>query len=259
MVWVHIFAANKRYQPWEYDSIEASETSRYFLRIIARSPTIFPSKNHDLRSAIKALNLEWLTPSEIGRIRECPAPRRKIPRHRFDRQFGYGGIDPESPSKSPKCKRLFWAWRSDQKTCDSHQWAASMLRVEKYRKAESDRIGNARQLKGARQQLKRVRRATKKAQRLALANQPPPVTPSKLQAQNDLADFRLLQSVWLDMIETSADADDPERLKEMIKSGYVLPPDAESETHRLSREGLLQLKELRGRTSKPPIVRRPTH
>ena len=228
--------------------IGTGEWTRKLLRIIARSPTIFPSKNLDLKQALKRLNLEWLTPSQISRIRECPAPRRKQPRHPTGVLFGWGRVDPRSPARSPRCKQIFWAWRSDQKICDAHWWAASMLRVEKHRKANKDRERNAIQLKDARQQLKRVRRANRQAQRLIRDSQPPPITLSKLQAQNDLVDFRLLQSVWLDMIETPADTDDPERLDVMIIDGYVLPPAAESDTYHLSGQGLQLLGQLRKRT-----------
>jgi hypothetical protein len=246
IVWVHIKVANKRYPPWEYDSRATSEWTRNLLRIIARSSTVFPSQNPELKESLKLLKLEWLKPSQISRIRECSAPRRKRPRHPTDALFGWRRVD---PVRSPRCKQIFWAWRSDQKTCDSHWWAASMLRVEKHRKVETDRIRNVRQLKDARQQLKRARRANRQQiQKLKRDRQQPPITQSKLQAQNELADFRLLQAVWLDMIETPADTDDPERLDVMIVGGYVLPPERTSETYRLSRDGLLLLGELRKRT-----------
>jgi hypothetical protein len=120
-----------------------------------------------------------------------------------------------------------------------------MLRVEKYRKVEADRKRNARQLKEARQQLKRVRRANRRAQKLVRDGQRPPITPSKLQAQNDRADFRLLQWVKLGLIETLTDTES-KRLEVMIKDGYVLPA---KQTYRLSGKGLRLLGELRKRVS----------
>src|SRR5262249_11982420 len=136
------------------------------LRTIAHSPTPFKLKNPKLKQALERLGLDWLTPSQISRIRECPAPARKVPRHRFDRWFGrYGGVDPESPVQSPRCEKFFWAWRGDQKTCDLHLEYASTLRVQKYRKAKQEHKRKARQLKDARLQLKRVRRANKRAKR----------------------------------------------------------------------------------------------
>lgn len=245
LVWIMVRRVNGKPKPWERSP---QAWAKKHLQTIARSPTPFRFKNPALKEALEALGLEWLTSDQISRIRECPAPRRKKPRQNVDRWFGWGKVDPRSPARSPKCNQFFWAWRRDQTTCDLHWWAASMLRVEKSRKAKKDRKRNALQLKDARKELKRVRRVNRKAERLVHDSPAPRVTPSKLQAQNDLADFRLLQAVWLDMIERPADTDDPERLDVMIIGGYVLPPEGTSETYRLSRDGLLLLGELRKRT-----------
>lgn len=242
LVWVTISGANRRPRQWEeWHAVEWRETTREYLRTIVRSPTPFKHKNPDLKAALRVLHLEWLTPSQIGRIRQCPAPRRMKPRHWLDREFRYWSRSP--PARSPKCNRFFWAWRCNQKTCDAHWWAASMLRVEKHRKGESDRLRNTRQLKDARQQLKRVRRAKKRAQRLAQKSQPRPLTDAQLQARKVETNFQLLRSVWFEMLE----ADDLQGLSELIEDGFVLPPDAESETHRLSAQGFKLYTDLKKR------------
>ena len=248
LVWVYIELANKRHAPYEDDS---GWLPRRLLRIIARSPTIFPSKNPVLKSSLKRLNLEWLTPRQISRIRECPAPRRKVPRSRYDRWFGFGGVDSRSPTQGPKCKQLFWAWRSDQKTCDAHWWAASMLRVQKHRKANKDHERNALQLKDARAKLKRVRRAKKRARKHAQATPVVPVTLSQLQTQNDRADLRLLQ--WI-RLGYEREAGDSYRLEAMIGDGYVVPDAEESETYKLTGRGLQHLRELRKRVYGGPAT-----
>lgn len=263
LVWVTISGANRRPRPWEeWHTVEWRETTREYLRTVVRSPTPFKHKNPDLKAALRVLHLEWLTPSQIGRIRQCPAPRRVKPRDPPDRLFSwriyrrslqfFRSPKPTTSERSPKCNRFFWAWRHDQKTCDKHWWAASMLRVEKHRKGKSKRLHNVRQLKDARLQLKRVRRANKRSAKLDQKNQRPPLTDAQLKERSDRADFRLLQSVWLHIVETPADMDDPKRLDEMIKDGYVLPPDAESETYRLSGQGLRLYGELKKRTARPP-------
>jgi hypothetical protein len=235
--------------------IATSEWVRKALRIIARSPTAFPLKNPDLKTALKDLGLEWLKPSQISRIRECPAPRRKLPRDRDDRQFNrYIGVDPSSPPQSPKCKLLFWAWRHDQKTCDAHWWAASMLRVEKHRKATKGRRRNALQLKDARAELKRARRKRRRekrqAERLAKAAARP-ATSSQLQAQNDRADLQLLKLIRL---RYEVEAEDSDRLEAMIKDGYVVPDETEPNGYKPTRQGLRHLAELRTRVGRGPAL-----
>ena len=242
LVWAYIHAANRRSEPWQASN---DEWARKLMRVIARSPTIFPSQNPELKGTLKALDLDWLRPSQIARIRECPAPRRKVPRGRYDRWFGFGP-DPRSLAQGPKCKQLFWAWRSDQKTCDAHWWAASMLRVEKHRKANKDRERNALQLKDARGQLKRVRRAHKRAKRLAPVRPDLPATPAKLKAQTERADLSLLQSIRLGFKEASIDPNS-ERFKTMIRGGYVVTDKPEAQTYKLSGKGLQLLGQLRRR------------
>jgi len=210
------------------------------MRAIARSNTSFRTKDPKLNQALKLMELEWLTPSQISRVRECPAPQRKSPRKRLDRWFGYAGIrgvDPQFPKRSIKCNRLFWAWRHDQKTCDQHWWASSMLRVEKHRKGKSKQLRKARQLKDARLQSKRVRRANKREQKLAEKRQRPPLTPSQLQKRSDMADFRLLQAIRYDL-----DYTDPERLEIMVEEGYV---SEKSGVRQLSGKGLRLMGELK--------------
>ena len=245
LVWVLIYQANLKREPLEL-SYGSGEWTRKRLRTIARSPTPFKFTNPDLKETLERLGLEWLTPTQVSRIRECAAPRRMMPRHYLDREFGWAGVDPRHPKPSPKCKRLFWAWRREQKTCDGHRWAASMLRVEKHRKGKSDSLRNARQLKDARQQLKRVRRSNKRIQRLERDSQRPPITPAQLQAQNDKADFRLLRFVNLGMVEKPTDTDS-ERLDRMVEEGYVRTSASESEPYRLSGSGKKLLGELRKR------------
>jgi hypothetical protein len=250
LVWVYIKVANQRYQPWEYDSLATGEWTRKLLRTITRSPTPFPLKNLDLKQSLKRLDLEWLTPSQISRIRECPAPRRKQPRHPTDVLFGSGRADPRSPVRSPRCKQIFWAWRADQKTCDSHWWAASMLRVEKHNKAKKDRKRNAIQLKDAREELKRARRNRRRVKRrdekLALSAAGP-VTQSQLQSQNERADLQLLKLIRLGF---EPELSDSARLDAIIKGGYVICDEVESQTYKLSGQGLQLLGQLRKRVPK---------
>ena len=221
------------------------------LRTIARSPTPFKLKNPALRDALRALGLEWLKPSQISRIRECPAPERKVPRHPFDRWFSRYG---ESKPRSPKCKELFWAWRHDQKTCDLHSGYASMFRVQKHRKRKQKERQNLRQLKDARQKLKRARRKRgrdkRQAERLAQAAARL-LTPAQLQAQNDRVDLQLLKLI---RIGYEVEAGDSDRLEAMIKNGYVVPDEAESETYKLSGQGLRRLAELRKRVGRGPAL-----
>lgn len=250
LVWVSLAMANKRYSPWEYELIEKGEWIRHLLRIVARSPSIFPSQNPDLKDALKALHLEWLAPRQISRIRECAAPRRKFPRDRFDRQFGYIGVDPASPKPSPKCKLLFWAWRHDQKTCDAHWWATSMLRVEKHKKAKKARKRNALQLKDARKASNRARRKRRiekgQAEKLAQAA---PLSASQIQAQNDRADLPILKWIRLGF---EVEGKDSERLETMIRDGFVVPDLEEPNTYKITGRGLLYLKELRKRVGRGP-------
>src|SRR5262249_187910 len=135
---------------------------------------------------------------------------------------------------------------------------ASTLRVQKHRKAKQEHKRKARQLKEARQQLKRVRRANKRAKRLA---QPAPVLsvePSHLQAQNERADLRVLQWIRLGFIQASSDTDS-ERLEAMIRGGYVIPGEAESQTYKLSGQGLQLLAQLRRRVSRAPEEHQQSH
>jgi hypothetical protein len=250
LVWAYIHAANRRSEPWQ---VNRDEWARKLLRIIARSPTIFPSRNPDLKSSLKELDLEWLKPGQISRIRECAAPRRKVPRDRFDRQFNrYIGVDPSSPPQTPKCKLLFWAWRHDQKTCDAHSWAASMLRVEKHNKAKKDRRRNALQLKDARAELKRARRKRRRENRqvekLAQASARP-ATPSQLKAQNDRADLQLLKWVRLGY---ELEAIDSARFEAMIRDGYVIRDPEEPETYTITGQGLQRIKVLRQSVGRGP-------
>jgi hypothetical protein len=62
LVWAYIHAANRRGEPWQ---VNRDEWARKLLRIMARSPTIFPSRNPDLKSSLKELDLEWLKPGQI--------------------------------------------------------------------------------------------------------------------------------------------------------------------------------------------------
>src|SRR5438034_7963891 len=57
------------------------------LRTIAHSPTPFKLKNPKLKQALERLGLDWLRPSQISRIRECPSPTRKVPRYRVNCWF----------------------------------------------------------------------------------------------------------------------------------------------------------------------------
>lgn len=243
LVWAYIHAANRRSEPWQKNR---DAWVRKLLRIIARSPSIFPSKNPDLKSSLRELDLEWLKPSQISQIRECSAPERKVPRHRFDRWFSRYG---ESKPRSPKCKKLFWAWRRDQKTCDLHLGYASMFRVQKHRKAKQKEQQNLRQLKDARLQLKRVRRANKRARKLAQTAPVLHLTPSQLQAQNDRADLQFLK--WI-RVGFEVEAKDSERLQVMIRDGFVVPDPDEPQAHRLTGQGLQRLKVLRQTIGRGP-------
>jgi hypothetical protein len=251
LVWAYICAANRRSEPWQETR---DEWARKPLRVIARSPIIFPSKNPDLKSSLKELDLEWLKPGQISRIRECAAPRRKVPRDLFDRQFSHfrDGVDPVSPKTRPKCKMLFWAWRHDQKTCDAHSWAASMLRVEKHNKAKKDRRRNALQLKDARAELKRARRKRRRekrqAEKLAQAAARP-ATSAQLKARNDRADLQLLNWVRL---RYELETIDPARLEAMIRDGYVVPEPEEPQAHRITGQGLQRIKILRQTVGRGP-------
>ncbi len=119
-----------------------------------------------------------------------------------------------------------------------------MLRVEKHRNAKKDRKRNALQLKDARQQLKRVRRANKRARRLAQATPVFPAKPSQLQAQNERADLQLLQWIRLGFEQETRDS---ERLEAMIRGGYVAPDTAEPQTYKLSGQGLQLFGQLKKR------------
>jgi hypothetical protein len=122
-----------------------------------------------------------------------------------------------------------------------------MLRVEKHNKAKKDRKRNALQLNDARQQLKRVRRVSKRAKRLAQASLVLSVTPSQLQAQNERADLQLLKLIRLGF---EPELSDSARLDAIIKGGYVIRDEAESQTYKLSGQGLQLLGQLRKRVPK---------
>jgi hypothetical protein len=230
LVWGYLRFANNQHEPWE---VARGKWIRKRLRIIARTPTPFPLKNPDLNGALKELDLEWLRPSHISRIRECAAPRRKFPRNRFDRQFAlYSGVDPASPEKSPKCKQLFWARRDDQKTCEEHWWAASMLRVEKHRKANKDRERNVLQLKDARHKLSRLRRKKRREDKLSKDALELSVTRS-----NELAILRLLQRTSLGFVKASLESDS-ELLEAVLREGYVAIDPNEPQTYKLTGQGL---------------------
>jgi hypothetical protein len=192
------------------------------------------------------------TQPEITRIRECAAPRRKVPRNRYDRRFSRysGGVDPASPEKSPKCNQLFWARRADQKTCEEHSWSASMLRVDKYNEAKKARRQNALQLKDARKQLKRVRRRRRKEKRqeeqIAQAAARG-YTFSQQTNSNVRTDFWLLQSVRSGSIEDA----DSGRLEAMVNCGWVMF-DRESGKYKISGNGLLLIGEWRKRIYSGP-------
>jgi hypothetical protein len=246
LVWFLIRSASDK-DEWPFE----------LLRAIARSPTPFRLKNPDLKQALERLGLEWLRPSQISRIRECPAPSRKVPRrealrYRVDRWLRrYGREDSQPLVQSPRCQKLFWAWRGDQKTCDDHLEYAAMFRVQKHRKGKQKKRDNLQQLKKARLHLKRVRRADKRAKRFAQAAPVRPVTPSQLQAQNDRADFRLLRLIRL---RYEVEAGDSDRLEAMIKDGYVVPDETEPNTYKPSRLGLRRLAELRTRVGRGPAL-----
>jgi len=240
LVWFLIESASNK-DEWPFE----------LLRTIARSPTPFQLKNPALKEALKALGLEWLKPSQISRIRECPAPERKVPRHPYDRWFSRYG---ESKSRSPKCKELFWAWRHDQKTCDLHSGYASMFRVQKHRKRKQKERQNLRQLKDARQELKRARRERRRDKRQAekLAQAAARLlTPSQLQAQNDRADLQLLKLIRLGY---EPEATDSERLEAMIRNGYVVPDPEEPQAHRLTGQGWDRLKVFRQSVGRGPAL-----
>lgn len=219
------------------------------LRTIARSPTPFKLKSPDLKKALEHFGLEWLTPSQISRIRECLAPSYKVIHDRYDRRLRfYRAWEYE---QAPRCRKFFWAWRGDQKTCDDHLEYASMFRVQKFRKAKQRKRDNLRQLKEARLQLKRKRRAYKRLQRLTRVTPAPPLTQSRLQAQNDRDDLRLLR--WI-RLRYEVEAGDAERLASMIRNGYVVPDEAEPHTYKPTRQGLLLIAELRRRVGRGPSL-----
>jgi hypothetical protein len=104
-------------------------------------------------------------------------------------------------------------------------------------------------LKEARQQLKRVRRADKRAKRLVQVIPALPLTPSQLQARNDRVDLWLLQ--WI-RSEHEPESKDAERLERMIRDGYVVSHRKEPLTYNLTRRGLQHLRELRERVDRGP-------
>jgi hypothetical protein len=222
------------------------------LRTIVRSPTPFKLKNPNLKHALERLGLEWLTPSQISRIRECPAPSYKVIHDRYDRWLSR--YSPRNLEQAPRCRKFFWAWRGDQKTCDEHLEYAAMFRVQKHRKVKQKRRDNLLQLKNARAELKRARRKRRRekrqAERLAQAAVRP-ATPSQLQAQKDRADLQLLK--WI-RVGYEVEAKDSDRLEAMIRNGYVVPDEAESETYKLSGQGLRLLAELRKRVGRGPAL-----
>lgn len=228
---------------------DSEEWPFQLLRTIARSPTPFKLKNPHLKQALERLGLEWLTPSQISRIRECPAPSYKVIRDRYDRWRSF--YESRDREQAPRCEKFFWAWRADQKTCDLHLGYASMFRVQKFRKAKQKRRDNLQQLKKARQQLKRKRRAYKRLQKLIRLTPAPPLTPSQLQAQNDRDDLRLLR--WI-RVGYEVEVRDSDRLEALIRNGYVVPDEAESHTYKPTRQGLLLLAELRKRVGRGPAL-----
>ena len=240
LLWFYIRSAGEKdYWPFE------------LLRTIATSPTPFRQKNPDLKEALKALNLEWLKPSQISRIRVCLAPSYKLPGYR--RQwFRPTGRYSDPAERAPRCQRLFWAWRGDQKTCDEHLEYAAMFRVQKHRKGKKKRRDNLLQLKDARAELKHARwkrrREKRQAERLAQAAARA-ATPSQLQAQNNRADLWLLQQI---RAEDEPEPKDAERLERMIRDGYVVPDEAESGTYKVSGKGRQRLKELRESVDRGP-------
>jgi hypothetical protein len=224
LLWFYIRSAGEKdYWPFE------------LLRTIATSPTPFRQKNPDLKEALKALNLEWLKPSQISRIRVCLAPSYKLPRYR--RQwFRPTGRYSDPAERAPRCQALFWAWRGDQKTCDEHLEYAAMFRVQKHRKGKKKRRDNLLQLKDARAELKHARRKRRKEKRqgeqIAQAAARG-YTFSQQTASNVRADLWLLQSVRSDSIEDA----DSGRLEAMANCGWVMF-DRESGTYKISGNGL---------------------
>lgn len=219
------------------------------LRTIARSPTPFKLKSPDLKKALEHFGLEWLTPSQISRIRECLAPSYKVIHDRYDRRLRfYRAWEYE---QAPRCRKFFWAWRADQKTCDDHLEYAGMFRVQKHRKGKQKKRDNLRQLKEARLQLRRKRRAYKRLQRLTRVTPAPPLTQSQLQAQNDRANLQLLKLIRLDY---ELEAKDSDRLEAMIKDGYVIPDPDEPGTYKITGPGLQRLRDLRTQVGRGPAL-----
>lgn len=218
------------------------------LRTIARSPTPFKLKNPELKQALERLGLEWLSPSQISRIRECPAPSYRVIRDLYDRWSSFR--EPREPA--PRCRKFFWAWRADQKTCDLHLEYASMFRVQKHRKAKHEHIRKARQLKDARHQLKRARRQRRREKR-----QEERMAQSwtrfrafnQRQILNDRTDMWLLQKIRAG----SLDRVDPAHLEAMIRGGYVVL-NTESQTYKLSSTGFQRIGELRKRVIRGPFI-----
>jgi hypothetical protein len=239
LLWFYIRSAGEKdYWPFE------------LLRTIATSPTPFRQKNPDLKEALKALNLEWLKPSQISRIRVCLAPSYKLPR--YGRQwFRPTGRYSDPAERAPRCQRLYWAWRGDQKTCDEHLEYAAMFRVQKHRKGKKKRRDNLLQVKNARLQLKRVRRVNKRAKKLAQVRRALAATQAQQHAQNDRADLQLLR--WI-RLGYEIEARDSDRLEAMIRNGYVVPDEAESQAYKPTRQGLLLIAELRKRVGRGPSL-----
>lgn len=220
------------------------------LRRIALSPTPFQLKNPELKESLRLLGLEWLKPTQINRIRVCPAPRQKSPfRRRLFSRSTY--LYSEPTEQIPRCQKLFWAWRGDQKTCDDHLEYAAMFRVQKHRKGKQKRRDNLLQLKNARLQLKRVRRANKRAKKRAQVRPVLAATQAQQQAQNDRDDLRLLR--WI-RLRYEVEARDSDRLEAMLRNGYVVPDEAEPQTYRPTRQGLLLIGELRKRVGRGPAL-----
>jgi hypothetical protein len=89
-----------------------------------------------------------------------------------------------------------------------------------------------------------LRRADKRAKRLAQATPVLSVKFSQLQAQNEKADLQLLQWIRLGFEQESWDSG---RLEAMIRGGYVVLDAEQPQTYKLSGQGLQLLGQLRKR------------
>jgi hypothetical protein len=96
-----------------------------------------------------------------------------------------------------------------------------------------------------------VRRANKRLQKLTRVTPAPPLTSPQLQAQNDRDDLRFLR--WI-RLGYEVEARDSDRLEAMIRNGYVVPDEAELQTYKPTRQGLLLIAELRKRVGRGPAL-----